>query len=132
MDYLSRYKAHQPDAQGMIAYSDEEHRVWQLLFERQLTLLPGRACDTFIEGLNSLGLRATQIPQLPEINHRLSALTGWSVVPVPALISARAFFELLASRRFPAATSIRSESELNYVQEPDIFHEVFPVLQIVA
>lgn len=125
MEFVSRYVSHQPDKQGRVNYSDEEHRIWRILFERQAELLPGRACDEFMKGLNRLGLTADCIPQLPEINQRLKALTGWQVSPVAALISARQFFELLASRHFPVATFIRCEAELDYVQEPDIFHELF-------
>lgn len=125
MKFVSRYVSHEPDAQGFIDYSKEEHRVWGLLFERQQKLLPNRACDEYLEGLQKLNLTATQIPQLPEVSQRLKAITGWEVVPVPALISAREFFELLAKRHFPAATFIRCFEELDYVQEPDIFHELF-------
>lgn len=125
MQHVSKYVAHQPDAKGIIHYSEKENRVWQLLFERQQKLLPNRACDAYMKGLECLGLSGEKIPQLPDVNQRLAALTGWKVVPVPALISARAFFELLAARCFPAATFIRTEEELDYVQEPDIFHEIF-------
>jgi phenylalanine-4-hydroxylase len=125
MEFVSRYVSHQPDAHGYVNYSDEEHRVWRILFERQSQLLPGRACDEFVHGLDVLALTADKIPQLPDVTARLTAVTGWKVVPVPALISARAFFELLANRCFPAATFIRVFEELDYVQEPDIFHELF-------
>lgn len=125
MEFVSRYVAHQPDEQGIIHFSAEEHRVWSVLFERQQTLLPGRACDEFLQGIEILGLTADRIPQLTDVNQRLHGLTGWTVVPVAALISARAFFELLANRQFPVATFIRCEADLNYVQEPDIFHELF-------
>ncbi|KTD31087.1 MULTISPECIES: phenylalanine 4-monooxygenase [Legionella] len=125
MEFVSRYVAHQPDAEGRIEYSHEEHRIWQILYQRQMKIIPGRACDEFLKGLDSLGLSAEHIPQLPELSHRLNALTGWQVEPVEALISARAFFELLANRRFPAATFIRCEEEIDYVKEPDIFHELF-------
>lgn len=125
MEFTSRYVSHIPDSQGFIAYSAEENRIWRILFERQMQLIPGRACDSFLKGLKSLGLNAEGIPQLPEISQALRATTGWEVAAVPALISARAFFELLANRRFPAATFIRCEEELDYVQEPDIFHELF-------
>lgn len=125
MKHKSKYVAHQPDKQGYVTYSAEENRIWRLLFERQLQLLPGRACDEYLDGLEALALTADSIPQLPEVNQRLHALTQWRIEPVAALISARKFFELLASRRFPAATFIRCEKELNYIQEPDIFHEIF-------
>lgn len=125
MEFVSRYVSHQPDAQGLVNYSNEEHRIWQILYERQMKIIPGRACNEFIQGLESLGLSAEHIPQLPDLSRRLKSLTGWEVAPVAALISARAFFELLAERRFPAATFIRREEEIDYVKEPDIFHEIF-------
>lgn len=125
MEFSSRYVAHIPDAEGYIAYSEEENKVWNILFERQVKLLPGRACDEFITGLNSLEITSLAIPQLPDLSKRLKAKTGWQVSPVAALISAREFFQLLAKRYFPVATFIRSEEELNYVKEPDVFHEIF-------
>ncbi len=125
MKFVSRYVAHQPDEHGLISYSAEENRVWSLLFERQMKLLPGRASDEFLQGLNALSLVSDHIPQLVDVSQRLTTLTGWQVEPVEALISAREFFELLAARRFPAATFIRTAEELDYVTEPDIFHELF-------
>lgn len=125
MDFISKYKAHPVDTQGYINYSEAENEVWQQLYKRQQAILPGRACPTFVEGLKKLGLSSDAIPQLPEVNQRLKGLTGWQVVPVDALISARKFFELLSTKQFPAATFIRIQEELDYVQEPDIFHELF-------
>jgi phenylalanine-4-hydroxylase len=125
MKFVSRYTAHQADEQGMIYYSSQEHFVWTQLFERQMALLPGRAAEDYLQGLQRLDLVADRIPQLPEVSFRLKALTGWQVVPVAALISAREFFELLSNRCFPAATFIRDIDELDYVTEPDIFHELF-------
>ncbi|KTD15922.1 phenylalanine 4-monooxygenase [Legionella israelensis] len=125
MEFVSRYVAHRPDEQGFVRYSKQENRVWQILFNRQMELLEGRACKEYMQGLKTLELSAEHIPQLPEVSKRLNAMTGWKVEPVEALISARAFFELLAKRSFPAATFIRSEEELDYVKEPDIFHEIF-------
>lgn len=125
MEFVSRYISHQPDEQGMICYSAEEHRVWERLFERQMKLIPNRACDEYLQGLEKLGLVSHSIPQLPDLSRCMMAHTGWQIEPVAALISARDFFELLATRRFPAATFIRSPEELDYVTEPDIFHELF-------
>lgn len=125
MDFVSRYVSHQPDAAGIVCYSAEENHVWETLFLRQKALLPGRACDEFLQGLDCLGLAADAIPQLPDVSRLLHAKTGWEVVSVPALISARHFFELLAHRQFPAATFIRLPDELDYVTEPDVFHELF-------
>nr|HAT8712791.1 phenylalanine 4-monooxygenase [Legionella jordanis] len=125
MEFVSRYVSHKPDEQGRVNYSREEHSVWQVLYERQIKIVQGRACDEFLKGLDSLGLSSSEIPQLPEVSQRLFALTGWQVAPVAALISAQEFFQLLAERHFPAATFIRCMEELDYVQEPDIFHELF-------
>ncbi|MFC3909175.1 phenylalanine 4-monooxygenase [Legionella dresdenensis] len=125
MEFVSRYVSHQPDKSGLINYSSEEHHIWQQLYDRQMAVLPGRACEQYMKGLQCLNLEASHIPQLPDISEKLKVLTGWQVEPVAALISARAFFELLANKRFPAATFIRCQEELNYVKEPDIFHEIF-------
>ena len=98
MEFISRYVAHIPDEQGYVQYSKEENQVWAQLFERQMKLLPGRACDEFLQGLQTLALVPDRIPQLPDVSRCLLALTGWQVVPVAALISPREFFELLANR----------------------------------
>ncbi|WP_058533228.1 phenylalanine 4-monooxygenase [Legionella saoudiensis] len=125
MEFSSRYVAHVPDAQGYVNYSAEENKVWSILFERQIKLIPNRACESFITGLETLGITSQSIPQLPDLSQKLKTKTGWQVAPVAALISAREFFELLANKHFPVATFIRTEEELNYVKEPDIFHEIF-------
>jgi phenylalanine-4-hydroxylase len=133
MEFVSRYVSHQPDVLGMVDYKNEEHRVWKLLYERQMKILPNRACKEYLQGLENLDLSAEYIPQLPELSRRLKACSGWEVTPVAALISAREFFELLAAKRFPAATFIRRAEELDYVKEPDVFHELFghcPMLTI--
>lgn len=125
MTFVSKYVARQPDEAGFIQYSPEENKVWQTLYERQMKLLPNRACEEYLQGIQALSLSADKIPQLPDVSRQLKALTGWQVAPVAALISAREFFQLLAKRYFPAATFIRTIEELDYVQEPDIFHELF-------
>lgn len=125
MEFVSQYVAHKPDSKGYVDYSDEEHSVWHTLYERQEKLLDGRASKAYLDGIRALNLPKDKIPQLPEVGKALQAATGWSVVPVEALISAREFFELLAERKFPAATFIRSKESLDYVTEPDIFHELF-------
>lgn len=119
--YVSRY----PDANGFIRYTDAEHEVWHTLFERQLPMLPGRVCQDYIDALQALDLPRDRIPQLDEVSDKLRRHTGWSVAPVPALIDFTSFFKLLAARQFPAATFIRSREQLDYLQEPDIFHEIF-------
>lgn len=125
MEFSSRYVAYVPDAEGYVTYSAQENKIWRILFERQMKLIPGRACDEFIVGLKTLGINAESIPQLPDVSQKLQEQTGWQTEPVAALISAREFFELLAKKHFPVATFIRTEEELDYVKEPDIFHEIF-------
>ncbi|MFG3453260.1 phenylalanine 4-monooxygenase [Stutzerimonas stutzeri] len=121
----TKYVAREPDANGHIHYPDAEDAVWQTLIERQLKLLDGRACQEYLDGIEQLALPHDRIPQLGEINRVLDATTGWQVARVPALIPFQTFFELLASKRFPVATFIRTPQELDYLQEPDIFHEIF-------
>ncbi|NUJ55398.1 phenylalanine 4-monooxygenase [Cobetia marina] len=121
----TRYMAHEPDARGHIQYSDQENATWQALMTRQMALVEGRVCREYLQGLERLALPVDRIPQLGEIDRVLEAATGWRTARVPALIPFTRFFELLAERRFPVATFIRSPEELDYLQEPDIFHEIF-------
>ncbi|GHA06630.1 phenylalanine 4-monooxygenase [Oceanisphaera arctica] len=121
----TRYVARKPDSDGVIHYSGEENAIWHTLIERQLACVKGRACDEYMAGLARLAMPHDRIPQLDDINRVLEPATGWQVGRVPALISFDRFFELLANRRFPVATFIRSRQELDYLQEPDIFHELF-------
>lgn len=125
MEFVSKYQAKVPDSDGFINYTDSEHQVWQTLYQRQIELVKNRACQAYLDGLEALSLTKDKIPQIPDINKRLKSLTGFEVSPVEALISARDFFELLADRKFPVATFIRTPEELNYVTEPDVFHEIF-------
>ena len=111
--------------QGWSAYTAPEHQVWITLYERQAALLPGRACDPFLKGLEALDLHRAGIPDFARINEELNRLTGWSVVAVPGLVPDEVFFDHLANRRFPAGQFIRKPDQLDYLQEPDIFHDVF-------
>jgi phenylalanine-4-hydroxylase len=111
--------------QGWESYSQAEHDVWITLYERQTAMLPGRACDAFLRGLDALDLHRSGIPDFTRINEELARLTGWSVVAVPGLVPDDVFFDHLANRRFPAGQFIRKPDELDYLQEPDIFHDVF-------
>jgi phenylalanine-4-hydroxylase len=111
--------------QGWESYSQTEHDVWITLYERQTAMLPGRACDAFLRGLDALDLHRSGIPDFTRINEELARLTGWSVVAVPGLVPDDVFFDHLANRRFPAGQFIRKPDELDYLQEPDIFHDVF-------
>lgn len=119
------YQSKVPDADGRIDYNDAENAVWRELIERQLPMLPGRVCDEYVDALELMQLPRDRVPQLDEISAVLRAHGGWSVHPVPALIGFQEFFALLAQKRFPAATFIRRREDLDYLEEPDIFHEIF-------
>ena len=125
MTQSTPYVSKTPGADGRIAYSDEENAVWQDLIERQLPMLPGRVCDEYIAALDIMQLPRDHVPQLDEVSAILREHTGWSVQPVPALIGFAEFFELLARKRFPAATFVRRREDMDYLEEPDIFHEIF-------
>jgi phenylalanine-4-hydroxylase len=111
--------------QDWAGYTQAEHQVWITLYERQAALLPGRACDPFLGGLEALDLHRTGIPEFSRINEELTRLTGWQVVAVPGLVPDEVFFDHLANRRFPAGRFIRRPEQLDYLQEPDVFHDVF-------
>jgi len=121
----TQYLAREPDESGFIHYPESEHQVWNTLITRQLEVIQNRACQEYLDGIEQLGLPLERIPQLGEINRVLESTTGWRVSRVPALIPFQTFFELLASKQFPVATFIRTPEELDYLQEPDIFHEIF-------
>jgi phenylalanine-4-hydroxylase len=121
----SNYVAKNSDPAGTVLYTPEENETWQILVERQMAVIQNRACDEFLEGLEKLDLPQDRVPQCAEVTEKLQKATGWSVKAVPALISLTEFFTLLANKQFPAATFIRKREELDYLKEPDIFHEFF-------
>lgn len=121
----TQYVSREADARGIIHWSDEDNNVWRDLVARQLALIPGKACDEYMEGLRLLDLPTERIPQLHEVNDVLGEATGWQVAQVPALIPFDEFFRLLANKQFPVATFIRTREEFDYLQEPDVFHEIF-------
>lgn len=119
------YTSKPVDANGFANYTDSENQVWSTLVKRQTPIVQQYACPEYLDGLKVLQLSDEHIPQCPDMSAILQELTGWSLAPVPALIPADHFFSLLANRQFPCATFIRIPEELDYLQEPDIFHEVF-------
>ncbi len=125
MPKFSRYQSKTSDAKGYIHYSEEENSIWSELISRQIPMLEGKVCNEFIQALDVMNFPLDRIPQLHEVSQTLRENTGWSVEPVPSLIDFTSFFELLAKRKFPAATFIRRREDMDYLQEPDIFHEIF-------
>jgi phenylalanine-4-hydroxylase len=106
-------------------YTAADHAVWNQLYTRQTALLEGRVCDAFLEGVARLALSAERVPSFAAINRRLQPATGWEIVAVPGLVPDRVFFEHLANRRFPVTWWMRRPDQLDYLQEPDCFHDLF-------
>ena len=113
-------------------FTPAEHGVWDLLFARQQEELRGRAVADFFRGLDVLRLSKPGIPDFEELNERLFARTGWTIVSVPGLVPDEIFFAHLARRRFPAGNFIRSADSLDYIEQPDVFHDVFGHVPLLA
>src|SRR5271165_243875 len=114
-------------------YDAEDHAIWRTLFERQQATLKDHVCEEYLKGLSALDIGAEGVPEFTRLSAQLKRLTGWEVVAVPGLIASRPFFQLLANRRFPAGAFIRRRDQLDYLEEPDVFHDVFghvPLLSI--
>ena len=105
-------------------YGEEQHAVWRLLFERQQKLLAARACGEYLDGLGALGVAAGGIPDFRRLSDALERSTGWRIVAVPGLVPDAVFFAHLAHRRFPSTCFIRRRDQLDYLQEPDVFHDI--------
>ena len=118
--------------QDWARYADDEHAMWDTLFARQAAMLPGRVAPQFLQGLDILRLSKPGIPDFDELNERLMRATGWRVVAVPGLVPEDVFFEHLANRRFVAGRFIRKPEQIDYLQEPDIFHDVFGHVPLLA
>ncbi|MFO1059203.1 MAG: phenylalanine 4-monooxygenase [Dongiaceae bacterium] len=106
-------------------YGAVDHATWRTLFERQARLLRGRACDEFLAGLDGLGVVADKLPRFERLSEVLERATGWRIVAVPGLVPDAIFFEHLANRRFPVTWWIRRPEQMDYLQEPDAFHDIY-------
>ena len=113
-------------------FNAEEHRVWDILFARQLPYLGSRIVAPFLDGIPALGLDRPGIPELERLSDRLERLTGWRCVSVPGLVPDDAFFAMLAERRFPIGNFIRGADSLDYLEEPDCFHDIFGHVPLLA
>ena len=125
MGKSSNYTSKTPGPDGRITYSTEETSVWRDLYSAQMDRLQHFACRAYLEGQDKLGFSANAIPQVSDVDARLAQLTGAGVEPVAAIIPQAQFSGLLRARRFPVATFIRRREDIDYIEEPDIFHEVF-------
>jgi phenylalanine-4-hydroxylase len=135
--YENRYRnaRRNPDFtidQDWRSYSPAEHDRWDRLFKRQHAVLRDRACDEFLAMLDTLQLSQSGIPDMERLSERLQAITGWRVVPVTDLVPDEIFFDHLANKRFPAGAFIRPEEQLDYLEEPDVFHDVFGHVPLLA
>ncbi|MDB5103683.1 MAG: phenylalanine 4-monooxygenase [Fibrobacteres bacterium] len=111
--------------QPIASYTPTDHATWRTLFEHQAALLPGRACEEFMLGLKGLGVAADGIPDFNRLSDILGKATGWSIVAVPGLVPDEVFFGHLANRRFPVTWWIRKPEQMDYLQEPDVFHDIY-------
>ncbi|MQR00259.1 phenylalanine 4-monooxygenase [Glaciimonas soli] len=122
-DY-SKIDAQYVVAQDWDAYTPEQHALWRRLYQRQAKLIPGRACDVYIESLERLDI-GDGIPNFEQTTEKLLQATGWQLVAVPGLVPDQVFFEHLANRRFPVTVWLRDPEEFDYIVEPDVFHDFF-------
>jgi phenylalanine-4-hydroxylase len=106
-------------------YSNVDHEVWAMLFARQREILPGRASRAFLEAQDGMGMTPLQIPKFDDLNRALRSATGWELVAVEGLLPELAFFDHLAHRRFPVTWWIRTPEQMDYLSEPDLFHDLF-------
>ncbi|MET0371663.1 MAG: phenylalanine 4-monooxygenase [Sphingobium sp.] len=113
-------------------YSAADHAMWDRLFERQAKLLPGRVVPEFMAGLDILRLERPGIPDFDALNDRLMKATGWQVVAAPGLVPDNIFFDHLANRRFVAGRFIRTPDQIDYLEEPDVFHDIFGHVPLLA
>lgn len=132
MSKISSYIAKQPDPSGHITYSSEEDAVWRDLYMAQERKIQENMAEPYLVGFRAIELPRDRVPQCSQVSERLRELTGWQVAPVPALIGFGRFFGMLAEKTFPAASFIRSRKDFDYIQEPDIFHEIFGHTPLLA
>src|SRR5690606_26961759 len=107
------------------SYSDDDHDVWRQLYARQQALLPGRACDAFLQAQARMRMPPDRIPKFSDLNAILGAATGWQIVAVEGLLPELDFFTHLANRRFPVSWWIRRADQIDYIEDPDLVHDLF-------
>ncbi len=118
--------------QGWGSFTAEDHAVWDLLFERQTELLGTRVVSPFLDGIDLLRLDHPGIPELGELNAILEPRTGWRTVAAPGLVPDPVFFAMLSERVFPVGNFIRRRAELDYLEAPDCFHDLFGHIPMLA
>ena len=106
-------------------YSADDHATWATLYARQREVLVGRASDEFLRAQDAMGMTPDRIPKYAELNRTLEAATGWRLIGVEGLLPELDFFDHLANRRFPVTWWIRRPDQIDYIEEPDLFHDLF-------
>ena len=113
-------------------YLVEDHEVWSILYNRMMEILPSYSSKAYLDGIQDVGLERDRIPNFSECNAKLSKKTGWKIYVVPGLIDNKPFFEHLSHREFPSSTWLRKKSQLEYLEEPDMFHDIFGHVPLLA
>lgn len=113
-------------------YIAEDHEVWSILYHRMMEILPRYSSQAYLDGIQDVGLAGDRIPNFDECNAKLSKITGWKIYVVPGLIDNKPFFEHLSNREFPSSTWLRKKSQLEYLEEPDMFHDIFGHVPLLA
>ena len=113
-------------------YLVEDHEVWSILYNRMMEILPSYSSKAYLDGIHDVGLERDRIPNFGECNAKLSKKTGWKIYVVPGLIDNKPFFEHLSHREFPSSTWLRKKSQLEYLEEPDMFHDIFGHVPLLA
>jgi phenylalanine-4-hydroxylase len=121
---MTQYTAKFPDTKGVIDWSEQENNTWQFLLERQNEIINDRACPEFINRLQQIGFELHHVPQIKQVNQALLK-TKWQMIPVTGTIQVQEFFKMLSRREFPVANFIRVPEELDYLRQPDVFHEFY-------
>jgi phenylalanine-4-hydroxylase len=111
--------------QGWNNYSPDEHESWKMLYERQMEVLAPQVCPEYLQAIDDLGFSSNNIPNFHEVNETLKASTGWEIVATEGLVKSKPFFDMLTDRKFPSGYFIRDKNQLDYLEEPDIFHDLF-------
>lgn len=113
-------------------YTPEDHEVWSILYNRMMEILPSYSSEAYMNGIKNVGFSPDRIPNFKDSNALLTNITGWSIYVVPGLIDNKPFFEHLSNKEFPSSTWLRKKSQLEYLQEPDMFHDVFGHVPLLA
>ena len=121
-----------PTQQIYSDYTAEDFHVWQTLYERQMPLLMQYACDAYLDALDTVQFTGDRIPDFSRVNEILAARTGWGIHVVPCISPAREFFGHLAKRQFTATCWVRTMAQLDYIEEPDMFHDVFAHIPLIS